>query len=74
MWAWAWMRRYLPPAETRRPPTQPLGLNLNLPVASCGGRSSVAERLTVAQEVAGSIPVAHPNFPNVFAHSWKPAR
>jgi hypothetical protein len=25
-----------------------------------GGRSSVAERLTVAQEVAGSIPVAHP--------------
>jgi hypothetical protein len=27
----------------------------------CGGRSSVVERLTVAQEVAGSIPVAHPN-------------
>ena len=26
-----------------------------------GGSSSVAERLTVAQEVAGSIPVAHPN-------------
>ena len=32
----------------------------------CGGRSSVAERLTVAQEVAGSIPVAHPIFTSAF--------
>src|ERR1700683_4801614 len=34
---------------------------VTLAVRPGGGRSSVAERLTVAQEVAGSIPVAHPN-------------
>ena len=35
-----------------------------------GGRSSVAERLTVAQEVAGSIPVAHP-IPANQALAWR---
>src|SRR5436305_1674969 len=54
------------PTTAKHPPlprtTRPTDLLHSKVRTPCGGRSSVAERLTVAQEVAGSIPVAHPNY------------
>ena len=55
------LSRHTPAATTRRS-------RFNATIErECGGYSSAAERLTVAQDVMGSIPISRPNLPCRYA-------